>query len=138
MGGPRTFTLDEANAAVPRLGILVERLQRQALALERERLACAEGRGEADVPPEVLLRERPVARLAAESLDEIMGEFEALGVHLKDVALGLVDFPSERDGRHLLLCWQYGEPEIAYWHGLDEGFTGRKPIAGVRARPPLQ
>jgi len=67
-----------------------------------------------------------------------MAAIEESGVQLKDLEIGLVDFAAEHDGRTVLLCWQYGEPEVAFWHGVDEGFAGRKPLAGVRTRPPLQ
>ena len=53
---------------------------------------------------------------------------QALGVLVKDLDRGLVDFPALRDGEEVLLCWQVGEGEIAYWHGLEEGFAGRKPL----------
>ena len=53
---------------------------------------------------------------------------EELGVVLKDLDLGLLDFPSERRGEDVLLCWQVGEGSITSWHGLAEGFAGRKPI----------
>lgn len=130
--------MHEANAEVPRLAALIERVQRDALALAREREAYLAAHGGGDVAPELLLRERPAARRAADDLQEAMATIEALGVQLKDLELGLVDFPAEREGRHVLLCWQYGEPEVAFWHGAEEGFAGRKPIAGVRARPLLQ
>jgi hypothetical protein len=130
--------MEEANAEVPRLGALIERLQRDALVLAREREAWVVAHGGADVAPEVLLRERPAARAAADDLQGVLATIESLGVELKDLELGLVDFPAERGGRRVLLCWQYGEPEVAFWHGADEGFAGRKPLAGVRARPPLQ
>ena len=138
MAVQRIFTTEEANAEVPRLGVLLERLQRCALALAREREAWSASHGGADVAPDVLLRERPAARAAADELQSVMAAIDASGVQLKDLELGLVDFPAERDGRPVLLCWQYGEPEVAFWHGTDEGFAGRKPIDGVRARPPLQ
>ena len=48
---------------------------------------------------------------------------------LKDPRLGLVDFPSERDGRTVLLCWRLGEPEVQYWHELDSGYAGRQPLS---------
>jgi hypothetical protein len=57
-------------------------------------------------------------------------EIEESGVHLKDVQLGLVDFPAERDGERIYLCWQFGEPEVAFWHTLDAGFAGRQPLPG--------
>jgi len=138
MSAHRTFTLAEANACVPRLRVLIERLQRSALALARERDAWSAAHGGGDVPPDVLLRERPAARAAADELQGAMVAIEAEGVQLKDLEIGLIDFTAEHDGREVLLCWQYGEPEVAFWHGVDEGFVGRKPLAGVRTRPPLQ
>jgi hypothetical protein len=57
-------------------------------------------------------------------LTEIMG----MGGTIKDVALGLVDFPHRRDGRVVNLCWKYGETRLSHWHGLDEGFANRKPL----------
>jgi len=53
---------------------------------------------------------------------------EELGVVLKDLDLGLLDFPSERDGEEVLLCWRVGEDSVVFWHGLADGFAGRKPI----------
>lgn len=53
---------------------------------------------------------------------------EELGVVLKDLDLGLLDFPSEREGEDVLLCWQVGEESVTSWHGLEEGYAGRKPI----------
>jgi hypothetical protein len=49
-------------------------------------------------------------------------------VQVKDLDRGLVDFPALHDGEEVLLCWQVGEDEVAYWHGVDEGFAGRKPL----------
>lgn len=138
MGSHRLFTLAEANECVPRLRVLIERLQRCALALARERDAWSAAHGGGDVAPDVLLRERPAARAAADELQGVMAAIEESGVQLKDLEIGLVDFAAEHDGRTVLLCWQYGEPEVAFWHGVDEGFAGRKPLAGVRTRPPLQ
>lgn len=63
------------------------------------------------------------------SLAERTGELEALGVQLKDYERGLLDFPSMREGRVVLLCWQLGEGDrIAWWHDLETGFAGRQPI----------
>ena len=58
----------------------------------------------------------------------LVEEIEALGAEVKDLELGLVDFPAEREGETVLLCWRVGEDEIGYWHGLDEGFAGRRPL----------
>ena len=133
----RTFRLDEANAIVPRLTILMERLQRGALRLHDELSALARDTGvePSAVAPEDLVRQRPAARVLVEELDAIVQEIEDSGVHLKDVQLGLIDFPAEQDGEQVYLCWQFGEPEVAFWHRMEDGFAGRRPLPGaVRAR----
>jgi hypothetical protein len=55
-------------------------------------------------------------------------EIQALGGVIKDLALGLVDFPHLREGRTVNLCWRYGEQRVTHWHGLDEGYAARKPL----------
>jgi len=69
-----------------------------------------------------------VAAAAGSRMRALVEEIEALGAEVKDLELGLVDFPAERDGETVLLCWRVGEDEIAYWHGLEEGFAGRRPL----------
>ena len=63
-----------------------------------------------------------------ERLNEYERELRRLGVELKDYFAGLVDFPSMMDEREVYLCWRYGEEEVAYWHELNAGFTGRQRI----------
>jgi len=128
----KKFRLEEANAIVPRLQILMERLQRGALRLHEEvsDLAREMGIEPSALSPEELLRRRPAARLLVEELDAIVHEIEESGAHLKDVQLGLVDFPAERDGELIYLCWQFGESEVAFWHRIDDGFAGRQPLPG--------
>ena len=132
----KTFRLEEANAIVPRLHALMERLQRGALRLHDEMRGLAREMGTelATLAPEELVRRRPAARVLVEELDGIVGEIEASGAHLKDVQLGLVDFPAELEGEIVYLCWQFGEPEVAFWHRIDDGFAGRRPLPGP-ARP---
>jgi hypothetical protein len=110
----------------------MEQLQRGALRLDDEMRGLAR---ELAVEPSALstddlLRRRPAARALAEELDAVVREIEASGAHLKDIRLGLVDFPAERDGEVVYLCWQFGEPEVAFWHRLEEGFGGRRPLPG--------
>ena len=57
-----------------------------------------------------------------------MAEIDAIGVQVKDLDIGLLDFPCEVDGNTVLLCWKLGESGITHWHGTDEGFAGRKLI----------
>jgi hypothetical protein len=128
----KTFLLDEANAIVPRFQLLMEKLQRGALQLnaEIETLARETGIEPSALTPDDLLRTRPTARMLIEELDAIVHEIEESGAYLKDVQLGLVDFPSERDGEIVYLCWQFGEPEVAFWHRTEDGFAGRQALPG--------
>lgn len=63
-------------------------------------------------------------------IHRLIARIESLGCVVKDIDLGLIDFPSSYDGRPAYLCWKAGEPVVAYWHGPDEGFAGRKPLNG--------
>jgi hypothetical protein len=66
---------------------------------------------------------------SAEALHEALEELDGLGVQIKDPLRGLLDFPSERDGEVVELCWLHGEPAVAHWHRIGEGFAGRRPLA---------
>jgi hypothetical protein len=136
----KLFQIEEANAIVPRLQVLMEQLQRSALRLEEEcrALASAMGVEPATIAPATLMRERPAARLLVEELDGVVREIEASGAHLKDVRLGLVDFPTLQDGEVVYLCWQFGEPEVAFWHRIEDGFAGRRPLPGTSGPRYLQ
>ena len=57
-----------------------------------------------------------------------MNEIHGRGAIVKDLDEGLVDFPARREGEEILLCWRLGEDDVAFWHGLEEGFAGRRPI----------
>ena len=59
---------------------------------------------------------------------DAMAEIDAIGVQVKDLDIGLLDFPCEVDGNVILLCWKLGEKAITHWHGVSEGFAGRKPV----------
>jgi len=123
---------------VPRLTLLVERLQRAARELDREmhELAQTSGHDRATLGSDTLLRARPAARVLVEELDAVVHEIQQTGVELKDLQLGLIDFPAELDGEMVYLCWQFGEPEVAFWHHPTTGFAGRRPLAGA-SRPPF-
>ena len=77
---------------------------------------------------------RQLARLRAESdktiqvFKDTKAEIEATGVQVKDLDIGLLDFPCAVDNEVILLCWKLGEEKITHWHGTEEGFSGRKPI----------
>lgn len=141
----RYFTLDEAQALVPR----VRSLMGQALQLHghlRGKVAkLGEAghdvswsllRGDAELDDEVAASEREQlerARMIYQALRESVTAIEALGAEVKGVMEGLVDFPSWRDGcEEVVLCWKLGEQEIGFYHELDSGFAGRKPIGSHR------
>jgi hypothetical protein len=65
---------------------------------------------------------------AAADLERIVAELTRLGVQVKDPDTGLVDFPARRGGEDVLLCWQAGEDAVSWWHDLESGFAGRRPI----------
>ena len=65
---------------------------------------------------------------AAEAVAECVRQIDEAGVQVKDLDEGLLDFPAKRDDADVLLCWKVGEPAVAFWHGIDEGVAGRKPM----------
>jgi hypothetical protein len=129
----RLFTLEEANATVTELRPIVERAvsHRQKLA-EAQRLQAALvmriGGNGGDLQPSDLREAAEAIQREAAELTECVERIDAAGAQIKSLEEGLLDFPSLRDDEEVLLCWKLGEDEIAYWHGVDEGFAGRKPL----------
>ena len=136
----RTFTLDEAQSLLP----VLESLLRTAISAKKVM-------DEVDAEIQALhhrvflnggmfLEIGPLARRKAEqsraeqSAKDSLAEIDSIGVQVKDLSIGLLDFPCEVDGRKILLCWKLGENAITHWHGIDEGFAGRKPIDARIAR----
>lgn len=128
----RFFTVDEANALLPEVEPLVVRLQRlgQELSEVRSRLAGLQWKVRANghLAPADLAADTRRARELAEEVQALVERIQALGCEVKDIELGLVDFPALRNGRPVYLCWRLGEPRVAYWHELDTGFAGRRPV----------
>ena len=124
----KVFSVEEANALLPSVRGILSRIQRtykQIVSYKTAAKYAAEGAeqgggGMSDGPYYVSL----LVELFAQT-----SELETLGVQLKDHARGLIDFPSLRDGRVILLCWQLGEgDEIEWWHDVEDGFAGRQPL----------
>jgi len=131
------FTVDEANALIPKLEIIMEKLQRHGLALRAEVTALAQETGhlpENITVPEVL-ELRPQLHPVVEEMEQLLGEIDAYGLEMKGLDLGLIDFPAEVNGEFVLLCWQFGEKEVGYYHSVEGGFAGRKPLDARRVRP---
>ena len=120
------FTVSEANALLPRVRSVVGELLDA-----RQRILDAQP----DLWP---VLEKAIGNGGSKKAGELLVEFERIessaralgemGCILKDINTGLVDFPTVRNGREVLLCWQYDEPEISFWHDAESGFAGRQPI----------
>jgi hypothetical protein len=123
----KLFSVEEANALLPTARRIVEAARRDHASLvaaqeeARAAAACAQHNGGMEGGGDYIA--------ALVGLAESAGQLEALGVQLKDYARGLIDFPSMRDGRVVLLCWQLGEGDhLEWWHDLEAGFAGRQPL----------
>jgi hypothetical protein len=124
----KLFTIEEANALLPSVQEILRKIQRsrRRLAVYRKQSKlAAEG---AELGGGGMVDGALYAAILTNFTEE-MSELEDLGVQLKDFERGLVDFPSLRDGRVVLLCWQLGEgDELEWWHDVDAGFGGRTPL----------
>jgi hypothetical protein len=124
----KVFTIEEANALLPTVRSILPRIQRahrRLFSYQEEAKKAADGaeQGGGGLADGIRYAENLIA------LTTRIGELDALGVQLKDFDRGLVDFPSLRDGRVVLLCWQIGEgDELEWWHDVDAGFAGRTPL----------
>ena len=127
----RTFTVEQANKMLP----LVRRIVRDIVDTHRawQRTVQAYENAatwtRADAPSgHVTALENDVRRLAAE-IESYLVELRELGVDFKGFEQGLVDFPGEREGRVVCLCWKLDEDEVGYWHEVSDGYAGRQPIS---------
>jgi len=129
----RTFTPDEANAVLVELRPVVERMVQHrrnltaAQRLQTELVTRIAGNG-GDMMPSDLREAAETIQLEASAIAECAERINAAGAEVKSLEEGLLDFPARRGEEIVLLCWKLGEDEIGYWHGLDEGFAGRKPL----------
>jgi hypothetical protein len=129
----RYFTADEANELLPTVRPLVERMvaHRRSLALATVRhariAAMIATNGGGVRPGEVDHLQEEMEAEAAEVVRSVE-ELQALGILVKDLDEGLIDFPALRGDEEVLLCWRLGEDEIAFWHSVEDGFAGRKPL----------
>jgi hypothetical protein len=129
----RHFTPEEANAALADVAPLVEqmvahpRAHVEALARQEELEGHIRGNG-GGIPPAELAEAAAVVEREARELARTVDEIGAHGAQVKDVDEGLIDFPARRGDETVLLCWRLGEDEIAYWHTVEDGFAGRRPL----------
>jgi hypothetical protein len=132
----KTFTLDEAQALLPVAESLLNRAieaKQAADALEEElsalmRRIFAMGGMKVDIPD--VQRRRTTLEALVQRAKDSLQEIDAIGVQVKDIEAGLLDFPCVLEGETVLLCWKRGEPRIGFWHRMEDGFRGRQPIDG--------
>ncbi|HSU58381.1 MAG TPA: DUF2203 domain-containing protein [Bryobacteraceae bacterium] len=131
---PRYFNLLEAEGLLPEIERLLGSIREQKEAYEQadaelagisHRIALAGGM----VPPrERIVQLRSLKDAAARSLKSAAERIQEIGCQLKDVEMGLVDFPTLYHDREVYLCWKLGESEIEFWHPVEDGYRGRRKI----------
>jgi hypothetical protein len=130
----KTFTLDEAQALLPLLETLLKRAMDGKKAAE-----SIEGRlqelsrkiflsGGLFVDVASVRRQRAALESHVQAAKDSVAEIDAIGVQVKDLDTGLLDFPCQLNGDIVLLCWRLGEGRIDFWHTVEDGFPGRQPI----------
>lgn len=125
------FTVDHANRTLPLVRKIVDDVVRehrrwQEAIVELDLLVSGVRSDRPDSRATIL--EREIQRIARD-IDQFEHELETLGIQLKDRRIGLIDFPSEMDGRRVLLCWQLGEESVQFWHDEASGYAGRQPLS---------
>jgi hypothetical protein len=130
----RTFTLDEAQSLLPVLEALLKRAIESKQAADEVEACLAALAQRIYVAGGMRVDVGQVARLRAEvesstqRVSESVAEIDAIGVQVKDLDSGLLDFPFRLDDEVVLLCWRMGEPSIEHWHTMEAGFKGRQPV----------
>lgn len=130
----KTFTLNEAQTLLPVVEALLKKAQAaatRAAEIELEMQALSQRiflSGGMHVDVVTAARRRAEREKTMQEAKDTLAEFEAIGVQLKDLEKGLLDFPCVVEGKTVLLCWKLGEKEIGYWHSEEDGFAGRKPL----------
>jgi hypothetical protein len=140
MPGKKYFTVAEANATLP----LVRSILRDVTELARDlrerhervsRLSRGGNRGAlSEAHQEELAQVQTEFERGQERMKEYEQELKGLGIELKDYFTGLIDFPAWMNGHEVYLCWRLGEPEVAHWHELEDGFAGRQKLIQDTAR----
>ncbi len=126
-----SFTVEQANRTLPLVRKIVADIVQahrrwQEAIVELDLLVSGV---RVDLPdPRATALEREIQAIARD-IDSFQEELEALGIQLKDRRIGLIDFPSELDGRRVLLCWRLGEPSVQFWHDEQSGYAGRQPLS---------
>jgi len=129
----RFYDIDAANAAVPELdGIMTVLIEQRAELIRLRDEVVARG-GSSEGAPAAVGDDLRLTRLRMQGLIDQMAagvaRIDAMGITLRDIESGLVDFPALVSGRQVWLCWRLGEDSVDWWHDLEAGFSGRRPLA---------
>jgi hypothetical protein len=130
----KTFTLDEAQSLLPVLESLLKRAidgRRSAQNIETGLNGLAQRiyfSGGMRVNTVGIAKQRAEMEAHLKQVRESIAEIDAIGVQVKDLETGLLDFPCRVDDQVVLLCWRMGEPAIEHWHTVEAGFQGRQPV----------
>ncbi len=130
----KIFTLQEAQHLIPTVKEWLEQAiesKRQVETIDDELRGVSERinmMGGSEINPAAILKQRRTKDAALRALRDVIGQIEASGCLVKDLDTGLVDFPALLGNEEVYLCWKLGEDSIDYWHRIEEGFLGRKPI----------
>lgn len=125
----RIYTIDEANDLIPQVRAVLLQLaveQRRLDASHAEMHRQLDNNGDPDSAASAVRQEVAVAEIR-EGMQTLLAHLGTMGIELRDVEMGLVDFPGERDGATVWLCWRLADPRVEFWHGTDEGYASRKP-----------
>jgi hypothetical protein len=130
---PRYFTPREANDELQEIRPLVEalvahRAEQQRLQAERVELSAKIAGNGGGIDSQAIADLEEAEQLERVEIARCVNAIHSRGAIVKDIDEGLVDFPAVREGAEILLCWRLGEDEVAHWHGLEEGFAGRKRL----------
>jgi hypothetical protein len=137
----KTFTLSEAQTLLPVLEALLRKAQTSGTRAAEIEVELDQLRqqiflmGGVHVDVALTARRRAEHDKAVQETKDALAEIDAIGVQVKDLEKGLLDFPCVVDGRTVLLCWKLGEKEIGYWHSIEDGFAGRKPLDARFGKP---
>jgi hypothetical protein len=127
------FTVAEAEALIPELERIFDAVAELTAKAERKVASLRRLQDAGDADPAASAIERSQLQFLAQGINDWMGKIVALGALPKGVEPALVDFPSRLNGQEVYLCWRLGDKSLTHYHGIDEGFSGRKPLP--RRRP---
>lgn len=125
----RSYTIEEANDLIPQVRAVLLQLaveQRRLDASHAEMHRQLDANGDPQAAAAAVRQESEVSDIR-EGMRTLLAHLGEMGIELRDVEMGLVDFPGERAGQRIWLCWRLADPRVAFWHGTDEGYASRQP-----------